>query len=145
MEKASEIKIVKWTQIGTIGWSIFLHEAVVIKKFSAPSSSDLDASRSSFYFVLRSRLHFSYLCRIRDGTVMKKSMDRYIRLGIRMYDSTCPCEPSCSVRSVCIRVYAAWRADISASAEDPCCHFIQTWSQPNTKIRTWRPASVHVS
>lgn len=60
-----------------------------------------------------------------------------------VWQSICPCEPSCSVRSVCIR--AMRRADISASAEEPCCHFIQTWSQPNTKIRTWRPACIRVA
>lgn len=59
-----------------------------------------------------------------------------ILAGIRMYDECIrPCAQLLR-RDLCISVCAAQRANISASAGDPCCHFIQTWSQPNTKIRT---------
>lgn len=104
-----------------------------------PSSSDLDASRSSFYFVLRSRLH-SISAAYVTARWWRKAWTGIPWLGIRMYDSICPCEPSCSAQ----RVSVSRRGRISASAADPCCHFIQTWSQPNTKIRTWRPTCIRV-
>jgi len=47
--------------------------------------------RTSFYFVLRFQLHFGYLCRIRDGVVMKKSTWTGIPIDIRMYDRVYPC------------------------------------------------------
>lgn len=132
MGKISELKAIKLTQIDTIRWITFLHEAV-IKKFSVPSSSDLDASRSSFYFVLRSRLRSSYLCRIRDGTAMKKSMNRYILNWRYSYVWQYLSVWAQLVRTTCPR---RLEGGSSASAADPCCHFIQTWSRPNTKIRT---------
>jgi len=60
-----------------------------------------------------------------------------IPTGIRIYTAGYirPCAQLLR-RYTCIGTFAALRADISASAGDPCCHFIQTWSEPNTKIRT---------
>lgn len=53
--------------------------------------------RSSFYFVLRSRLHFGYLCRIRDGVVMKKSVDRYTHRYSYVWQGVSVRVPSCFV------------------------------------------------
>lgn len=79
--------------------------------FRGESSSDLDSSRSSFYFVLRSRLQFNHLCRIRDGAVMKESvLGRYTRRYLYVRRCIYPCAQL--LHGACIRVCAGRRGRI---------------------------------
>lgn len=90
---------------------------------------------------------------LRDAGVTKKSISWDIRAGnprsivffstgvrVCLYGlglANVRVRPAAGIETVCLARPRREVVYISASAGDPYCHFIQTWSRTNTKIRTW--------